>query len=211
MKKVIALALALVMVLALCACGASGSTAADSNQPAASGANAAPASGETVELKLGHPLAPTSSQHIYLQKWADLVNEQSGGKYKITIYPSAQFGEARELVESLSMGVYDLAWCDTAVMDFLVPEINLINMPFFFDSYEQLWTALDGEAGAALAQDIEEGANIHPLTFFSLGARQIFECVDGFVVGNSDVLRAADVVQVRMFRAYARIVQTRRY
>mgnify|MGYP002527050336 FL=1 len=105
MKKVIALALALVMVLALCACGASGSTAADSNQPAASGANAAPASGETVELKLGHPLAPTSSQHIYLQKWADLVNEQSGGKYKITIYPSAQFGEARELVESLSMGV----------------------------------------------------------------------------------------------------------
>ena len=152
MKKVIALALALVMVLALCACGASGSTAADSNQPAASGANAAPASGETVELKLGHPLAPTSSQHIYLQKWADLVNEQSGGKYKITIYPSAQFGEARELVESLSMGVYDLAWCDTAVMDFLVPEINLINMPFFFDSYEQLWTALDGEAGAALCE-----------------------------------------------------------
>lgn len=174
MKKVIALALALVMVLALCACGASGGTAANSNQPAASGTDAAPASGDTVELKLGHPLAPTSSQHIYLQKWADLVNEQSGGKYKITIYPSAQFGEARELVESLSMGVYDLAWCDTAVMDFLVPEINLINMPFFFDSYEQLWTALDGDAGAALAQDIEEGANIHPLTFFSLGARQIF-------------------------------------
>lgn len=169
MKRFIALLLALVMVFALCACG---NTNDDDKGQADNGGD--DANVETIELKLGHPLAPTSSQHIYLQKWADLVYEQSNGKYKITIYPSSQFGEARELVESLSMGVYDIAWCDTAVMDFLVPEINLINMPFFFDSYEQLWTALDGGAGDALREDIEEGANIHALTFFSLGARQIF-------------------------------------
>lgn len=170
MKKLIALALALVLLLALCACG-------QTSAPAATGepATTAPdANVETIELKLGHPLGPTTSQHLYLEKWAELVSEASNGKYKITVYPSAQFGEAKELVESLSMGVYDLAWCDTAVMDFLVPQINLINMPFFFKNYEQLWATVDGEVGTALAGYIESEANIHPLSFFNLGCRQIF-------------------------------------
>ena len=157
MKRALSLILLLAMIVALAAVGGTAS-AAD----------------KTIELKLGHPLAPTSSQHIYLQKWADLVAEKSGGKYKISIYPSAQFGEAKELVESLSMGVYDVAWCDCAVMDFLVPEINLLNMPFFFTNYDQVWEAIDGEVGSAIAGYIEKEANIHPLSYFNLGCRQIF-------------------------------------
>ncbi|NCB51893.1 MAG: TRAP transporter substrate-binding protein [Clostridia bacterium] len=178
MKKLLALILALAMVFALCACGNQSSTTEPENtQTADEGAVSTepPASTtETIELKLGHPLSPTSSQHIYLQAWADMVYEESGGKYHITIYPSSQFGEAKELVESLSMGVYDVGWCDTGVMDFLVPEINLLYMPFFFQNYDQLWAAVDSEVGEALAVNIEEEANIHPLSFFSLGCRQIF-------------------------------------
>ena len=168
MKKLVALILTLLMVFALCACGTSTTSKSGDAAPAPE------VDGETVELKLGHPLGPTTSQHLYLEKWAELVAEASNGKYQITVYPSAQFGEAKELVESLSMGVYNLAWCDTAVMDFIVPEINLINMPFFFENYDQLWKAVDGEVGAALASAIEEKANIHPLSFFNLGCRQIF-------------------------------------
>ena len=157
MKRVLSLILLLTMVFALAAVGGTAEAASD-----------------TIELKLGHPLAPTSSQHIYMEKWAELVAEKSGGKYKISIYPSAQFGEAKELVESLSMGVYDVAWCDCAVMDFLVPEINLLNMPFFFTNYDQVWEAIDGEVGSAIADYIEKEANIHPLSYFNLGCRQIF-------------------------------------
>ena len=98
MKRVIAILLALAMVFALCACGAKEEAPAAQSGEAA--APAAEASTEVVKLKLGHPLAPTTSQHIYLEKWAELVKEASGGKYEITIYPSAQFGEAKELVES---------------------------------------------------------------------------------------------------------------
>ncbi len=180
MKRTLAMLLALVMVLALCACGTP-TTAPAAEEPAAEepaaeapAADAAAPAADTIELKLGHPLAPTSSQHIYLQEWADKVYEASNGKYKITIYPSAQFGEAKELVESLSMGVYDVAWCDCAVMDFLVPEINLLNMPFFFTNYDQLWEAVDGEVGTAMTGYMETGANIHPLSYFNLGCRQIF-------------------------------------
>jgi len=171
MKRLLTITLALVMALALCACGNSGGTTPSTQAPAD---GTTPPVTKAIELKLGHPLGPTTSQHINLQKWADLVYERSDGKYHITVYPSAQFGEAKELVESLSMGVYDVGWCDTGVMDFLVPEINLLYMPFFFKDYEQLWTAVDGDVGTTLATAIEEKANIHPLSFFSLGCRQIF-------------------------------------
>lgn len=174
MKKILAVLISLVMVLGLCACGSTAGGAQSTDSAAEGTAAATEGTTETIELKLGHPLATTSSQHIYLQKWADLVYEQSGGKYHITIYPSAQFGEAKELVESLSMGVYDVAWCDCAVMDFLVPEINLLNMPFFFTTYDQVWEAIDGDVGTAMAGYMETEANIHPLSYFNLGCRQMF-------------------------------------
>lgn len=67
MKKFIALILAMLMVLALCACGTTAAPAEKGNEPAASEPSGSEdAAVETVELKLGHPLAPTSSQHIYL-------------------------------------------------------------------------------------------------------------------------------------------------
>ncbi len=132
------------------------------------------ASTEVIELKLGHPLVPASSQHRYLEKWAGLVEGKSDGKYKITVYPSAQFGEARELVESLNLGVYDLAWCDTGVMDFIVPEMSLMYMPFFIQSYDELEKLVDGPVGEKLTQICIDKANIHPLSFYWLGSRHIF-------------------------------------
>ena len=190
MKRVIAILLALAMVFALCACGAKEEAPAAQSGEAA--APAAEASTEVVKLKLGHPLAPTTSQHIYLEKWAELVKEASGGKYEITVYPSAQFGEAKELVESLSMGVYDLAWCDCAVMDFLVPDMNLVNLPFFFTTYDQLWAAVDGEVGVVLSEAIESKGNIHPLSYFNLGCRQIFS--------NREVITGLDSIKNLKFR-----------
>lgn len=131
-------------------------------------------SGEVIELKLGHPLGPGTSQHLYLEKWAERVAEESNGRYKISIYPSSQFGEARELVESLSNGIYDIGWVDTSTMDFLVPEANLLYLAFFFEDYDQLWKAIDGETGAKLTEITEEKGNIHLLSAFSLGCREIF-------------------------------------
>lgn len=192
MKRAIAILLALVMVFALCACGNSKPAATETKTETATEAKTEAAPVEVVKLKLGHPLAPTASQHIYLEKWAELVKEASGGKYEITVYPSAQFGEAKELVESLSMGVYDLAWCDCAVMDFLVPDMNLVNLPFFFQSYDQLWEAVDGEVGTVLAAAIEEKGNIHPLSYFNLGCRQIFS--------NREVITGLDSIKNLKFR-----------
>lgn len=169
MKKRI-LALLLITLMAIGSVGCSGSTSAttDANETEST------ANTETIELKLGHPLGPTTSQHIYLEKWADEVYEASNGKYKISVYPSAQFGEARELVESLSNGIYDIGWVDTSAMDFIVPEANMLYLAFFFENYDELWKAIDGNTGEKLTEIVEEKGSIHLLSAFNLGCREIF-------------------------------------
>ncbi len=168
-KRIIAVLLTGVMMLSLAGCGGKTESSAGETKDGVS-----TESTETVELKLGHPLGPGTSQHIYLEKWAEAVAEASNGKYQITIYPSSQFGEARELVESLSNGIYNIGWVDSSTMDFLVPEANMLYLAFFFEDYAQLWSAIDGNTGAKLTEITEEKANIHLLSAFSLGCREIF-------------------------------------
>ena len=93
-KRLLAILLCAFMLIGAVGCGSSKSSGTDKQATEEN----TEGSGETIELKLGHPLGPGTSQHIYLQKWADKVAEASNGKYKISIYPSSQFGEARELV-----------------------------------------------------------------------------------------------------------------
>lgn len=102
-KRLFALILAGLMVFGIVGCGKSSASA-----PAADGGgkSANTENTETKELKLGHPLGPSTSQHIYLQKWADVVYEASNGKYKISVYPSAQFGLRQGNLWNLSQMVY---------------------------------------------------------------------------------------------------------
>lgn len=167
-KKLLALLLTGLMILGVAGCSNKTSTTVDQE-----GSDGTETTG-TIELKLGHPLGPTTSQHIYLEKWSEAVYEASNGKYKISVYPSAQFGEARELVESLSNGIYDIGWVDTSAMDFIVPEANMLYLAFFFEDYDELWKAIDGNTGAKLTEIVEEKGNIHLLSAFNLGCREIF-------------------------------------
>lgn len=168
-KRLLALLISGLLIFCSTGCGGTKSGASTDNAESSEAGTV-----ETIELKLGHPLGPTTSQHIYLEKWSDYVYDASNGKYKISVYPSSQFGEARELVDSLSMGVYDVGWVDSSAMDFIVPEANMLYLAFFFENYDQLWSAIDGDTGTKLTSITEEKGNIHLLSAFNLGCREIF-------------------------------------
>ena len=78
-KRLLAILLCAFMLIGAVGCGSSKSSGTDKQATEEN----TEGSGETIELKLGHPLGPGTSQHIYLQKWADKVAEASNGKYKI--------------------------------------------------------------------------------------------------------------------------------
>ncbi len=105
MKKVIALTLALSAALSLAACGSSGSSssaaapaapAAPAASSAASASDAAPAAtGEdygTYNWTAAMTVAETTTNYKMVEKFKQLIEEKSGGRITVDIYPGGQLG-----------------------------------------------------------------------------------------------------------------------
>lgn len=112
MKKLIALVLALVMCFALCACGQSAAPAATEAPAAEPAADAAAVEYPEMTLKLSHHNAVDQPIHEALTKWATMINEQSGGKITIDIYPAASLYNQTDAQDAVQMGTLDMCLAD---------------------------------------------------------------------------------------------------
>lgn len=71
-----------------------------------------PASAQEVTLTLHHLLSPKSLAHSqFLEPWAKRVEEQSGGRIQVKIFPSMSLGGAPpELYRQVRDGTVDMVW-----------------------------------------------------------------------------------------------------
>ena len=165
MKKALSLILALCMGLSLTACGG-GSQPAATEAPAAEPAADAAADTAAVEypemtLKLSHHNAVDQPIHEALTKWATMINEQSGGKITIDIYPAASLYNQTDAQDAVQMGTLDMCLADCSQLSSAVPAFALTAMPFLYDSYETAGKVIFGEVGAQLDQQLEDTLNMH--------------------------------------------------
>lgn len=87
---------------------------------------------EQVELRL-HTLIPPVANPIktFLQPWADKVGKESGGKLKVTVYPSMQLGgKPPQLVDQVKDGVVDIVWTLPGYTAGRFPITEVFELPF---------------------------------------------------------------------------------
>ena len=89
-KRLVSLMLAGLLTLTLTACGGQ-----KSDSPATSGNGDAAPSG-TIVLKCGHVLADGSHFDFGVDKFAELVNEKSGGTLQVEVHTDGTLGQERE-------------------------------------------------------------------------------------------------------------------
>ena len=99
----------IVLALLLAACGQAAPAAAPTQAPAAA---PKPAAGAKVEypamsLKLGQPFNPDHVVAMGMQKFADLLSEQSGGKLKVEVFSSGSLVTGKNELEALTTGIVD--------------------------------------------------------------------------------------------------------
>ena len=146
-KKVIIIALALALCLSLAACGGNEDTESTSSEDNI---------GEEMTLRLNHVGATTHPYHLGSEKFAELVSEKSNGSIKVEVFPASQIASGSKAIEFVQMDTLDIALESTMSLSNFVPEIDVLNMPFLFENSDEVFNALDGEAGQALADKSEE-------------------------------------------------------
>jgi tripartite ATP-independent transporter DctP family solute receptor len=93
---------------------------------------------EKIVLKLGHITAPGGSIDKEAQKFKELVSAKSEGRVRIDVYPAAQLGKIRELLEGVSMGTVDLALEAHTFLAQLDKDFNFFNAPFLWRSNSEV-------------------------------------------------------------------------
>jgi len=112
MKKVFLVSMMIVIIGALifggCAKQAPAPVPAPSPAPTPAPAPA-PAPAEIIELKFAHHIPPTSGCPTVYAKFAEMVEEGTNGKVKITLYPSESLVKQPDFYDATVGGVCDMA------------------------------------------------------------------------------------------------------
>lgn len=145
MKKV---ALVLIMALLLTTLAVGCSSGTKEPEPAA---NKPAETDKTYTIKLAYVVAETQSTHIAARDvFKKYVEEKSGGKITVELYPNGQLGGDREAIEAVQLGTIQMTIPAAAVVSGFEKKFQVFDLPYLFKSKQAAYKAMDGELGQKL-------------------------------------------------------------
>lgn len=159
MKKFLALILALAMSLSLVACGGGNKTSETTTSDNSSATE--PTEGETKFEKQTWKFACSATENTC---WADMgrdfgnmVSEATGGAITVEVYAADQLtaGNQSEGIQAVIDGTTELSAHSNLIYSAFDQRLNVVSLPFLFDSFDDVDAKLDGEGGKAVGEVVE--------------------------------------------------------
>ncbi|MBF0107904.1 MAG: DctP family TRAP transporter solute-binding subunit [Magnetococcales bacterium] len=107
-----------------------------------------------IVLRFGHNSPRDSALHLAALRFAAEVEEKSGGRVVVGVYPFQELGNDDQMLEMARQGRLDILLTPTAKMSVAVPAMHYADLPFFFPSREVMYRVLDGEPGRLLLEKL---------------------------------------------------------
>ena len=160
------------MLIFLAGCLCLGMTACGGDNGGAGGSG-----GEKITVKLNTSWGENSSVQEGALKFAELLDEASGGRFEVTVYPQNQLasGNQQTAVEMVQTGDIEASLVGMTVLSYIDDRLAVVNMPFLIPTYEDADTLLfdpEAEGRQLLDQALEENGMVS-LAFGEAGFRQI--------------------------------------
>lgn len=124
-------------------------------------------------LKLAHGLDARHPVHLAMEMMARRLDQLSSGSMRIDIYPGAQLGGERELIELLQIGSIALTKVSASPMESFVPEFKAFSIPYVFRDAAHFWQVLEGDLGRQLLL-AGEPVRLRGLGFYDAGSRSFY-------------------------------------
>ncbi len=109
-----------------------------------------------------------------LDRWAELVAQRTNNRIRMRTFHSAQLGQQDEAIQQLRLGAIDFANFNLSPLNNLVPETQVLTLPFIFRDVAHVHKTVDGAVGDELARLIEQRLNMVVVSWFDAGARSIY-------------------------------------
>src|SRR5690625_2200670 len=191
-----------ILSLALVACGGDNNDAdieadaeADTDETEADSGNSgdsADAGGEEMTLKFAHEEGQGDVQDLYATKFKELIEEETDGRFSVDIYTAGTLGTNMDVLQSLQTGAIELAITSPGFSGDVIPESNIMSIPFLFSDDLEVNKKVLNESEALygpLAEQYEE-KGITPFKFW----------LEGFMywTANKEITTPEDMKGVKM-------------
>ncbi|MBE7367836.1 TRAP transporter substrate-binding protein [Ramlibacter pallidus] len=114
----------------------------------------------------GHPVV------LGMEKFAELVDQKSGGKLKVQVFPGGALGSDQANVSALQGGTLEMASMNSGIFASLVKDFAIYDFPFLFGNPREADAIVDGAFGRNLHAKLEDKGLVG-LGYYELGFRHI--------------------------------------
>ena len=113
---------------------------------------------------------------VAMDKFAELLSEKSGGKMTLKMYHSGTLGSQPDAIEQVRMGGLEIGNFNLGPLGPIVPEANVVSLPFIFKDTDHMWRVLDGKAGDIINEGMTKFGLV-PLAWYDAGARSFYNSI----------------------------------
>ncbi|MET1256403.1 DctP family TRAP transporter solute-binding subunit [Aliikangiella maris] len=140
-------------------------------------------SSSVIELRFGHDMHEKSAHHLAAIRFAELVAQKTQGSVLIKVFANQSLGSDLEMIDAAQNGKLDIILPPTAKLSFIIPEMQMFDLPFIFPNRQIAYKILDGSVGNRLLQKTKP-YNLIGLAFWESGFKQL--------TSNFPIEKAAD-------------------
>jgi TRAP-type transport system periplasmic protein len=132
---------------------------------------AVPASAKTT-IKLGHLQAPANHQHVASTRLAELVAKKTNTEYEVKVFPAAQLGSGRDMLEAVRQGNLEMAVFGSDLLEPILPAMGAVGLPYIWDR-EKAHKLLSGDVGRQLSEKFLAATGVRIIAWGDLGEQSI--------------------------------------
>jgi TRAP-type transport system periplasmic protein len=108
------------------------------------------------EIRLGNLYPQAHSIGVAADAFARLVDEKTGGRVVVEVFHDSVLGSEREMTEAVQTGSLEMVTSGLAGIGLYVPGIHVFELPYLYDSLDQLAGVVE-----ALEEDIQANLTAH--------------------------------------------------
>ncbi len=109
-------------------------------------------------------------------EFARLVEERSEGRIQIRVYPDAQMGAEKAVIEQVQFGAIDFTRVSISPLSDFSGNFKVLQMPYLYRNADHMWKVLNSEVGDDFLDSLLP-AGFVGLSWFDAGARSFYNSV----------------------------------
>ena len=148
-------------------------------------------SAEPYTIKIAHANMPSTIRHRGVLEAVKIIEAKAGNRVKLQVYPSAQLGNNREMLEGTQMGTIEINVTPSAFFGGFYPPITIFDLPFLLDNNDELVKVIKSPLGEMLLKDLDK---------IKLKGMALWPCGFKFLTNSKRVIKKPEDVKGLKFR-----------